>query len=260
MSDFITSISTTAHKEKMKREYRENHFSLLTSLHQTQEIKLYDIILDSQLVDVSTLKHKVARCIEFVHLRNLTQRYNSRFWFSICCVCGMKNKMLFVSDLSVSKALINYRPDSFRPGDIIAFANCKLEKHDQVMIITPTKKENMVKIGKNNNIEKCQNISDEIECCGFVDKRIHFQCDYHKSKYYSVSNRMVLRQQSDVIQVLKVVEEKHVSILDRKPAEIVSAEVLEGYMKTYSFKRGTKLFEATKKPDFSIGKTMTLFI
>jgi hypothetical protein len=247
MSHFLTSISTTSKREKRKKEFRKKPFSQFHSLRQQKEMTLHGIIFDAQLIDISILIHKIAKLIEFVHFRNLTQRLNSKCWFSICCVCGIKNNMIFVSDLLFSKALIKWRPDSFRPGDIIAIANCKIERPDQMLVITPSKIEQLIKIGINENIEKCHHISDEAECCGFIDRRIQFDCPFHKEKYASSSNRMVLRQQSDVLKVLKVIKEEQFSILDRKPKEIISQESLDDYVKTFAFKRGAKLFEASSE-------------
>lgn len=244
MSSFLNAIAQDSENVLMTRSLSKYPFKNLTH-QQGGEAKMYHFNCDVTYVRPESLR-KLKKYVKYVPLADVSPRACTRSYFTIACVCEVRGDAIYVSDLHACKKVVHaYNHPPVAPFDIIAIANAdvsgRMETKEACQI---------VRIGKNNSVVRCNHYGDGGDCSGVVDSRKSPTCDFHCSDMFrrAGENRMLLKQNTKIMATgTPESSPDRATILDRPPLRDLPATVVNEYIDSHSYGRGAKFARALEQ-------------
>ena len=231
---FIDAISRDPAERRMRKALTRCPFQNV-AVHRGGAAKMFHFNCDISYVRPESLK-KVKKYVKYLPLADLSA--SDHTYFTVACICDIKGDTLYLSDLhSCKRVMIANDHPYLCIFDVIAIANAELDDGK----LKTSEGSQIVRIGHNNSVQKCNRYGEDKQCSGFVDARERPTCDFHCNKAYmeAGNSRALLKQNTNSMRGIPI-SSPGLEVFDRPPLQEIPKEFVNEYMETHAYGRGAK--------------------
>ena len=240
MSSFIESISQDPKEVYAIRQFISNPFKSIPVFHGGFKHSFH-FNFDSTSVKLEKLK-KLKKTIRYIPLNEISTRLNTKTFFTIACIGELHHTFAEITDLLHKKFILRCDegiPSHIHQFDMIALANVEIGQSLRIK-----RKDQIIKIGHNEKVQKCTGYGTSNNCCDYVDIRNSPHCDFHcKQLAFNAGDRPMLKlaQTQMKFDASPETSPKHFGIIANAPSLIIPDDYVEKYLEAHKTGRAARL-------------------
>ncbi|EAY20882.1 hypothetical protein TVAG_437060 [Trichomonas vaginalis G3] len=242
MASFAQKIVQDTQKVNEQKTIMANPLSVITPGNDCSK-KIFNFYLDTCFVKLSTI-NQLIKYIDYVKLKDISIRYNSRKWFSICVICEINENDFLVSDLHHSAFKLTCKHKlPYKVFDVLIIS-CAFVNYNIIRITDPKQ---IKRLGHCDKIIKCGRCDPtNKKCSQYIDSRDGTNCDYHTTQSFMEAgqDRQLLKQTT-----LPYANELPDSMIPNEDEDLkyVSRDdsaAIKAYLESHKYGRSAKLVHA----------------
>lgn len=239
---FASLIQTDIQKDNEQKAIMKDPLSVILPGNDSDK-KVFTFQLDTCFVKLSSI-NKLMKFIDYVKLKDVSLRCNSRKWFTICVICENNNKDFLVSDLHHSTFTLTCKHKlPFRLFDVLLISCASVA--DGIIKISDPKE--IKRIGHCDKVVKCGRYDPKNKKCSqYIDSRDGTNCDYHTTQSFMEAgqDRQLLKQ-TTLPYIKEIPDSKlHDKDEDLKHVSRDDTQLIKAYLETHKYSRSSKLLHA----------------